>query len=218
MAGVTTSSYTQDTRARTGRRKKAWWCVLPRPKGYRSRRASAGRWRSFLLCWPFAVSRGAETKGPSGGRPARRGPSVIETRRVELALLGLASRGVVVGMAVKPRKAERAHAGEVFPNLVAHQPGTAISSAVRGTPNRHCGIAAVSWRALRYGHESRTGGATRRCRGEMRARACINGPARDSTSRAPGRATSWSRRCWSNGRPSCSEKSGSPRRNHGSFG
>jgi hypothetical protein len=116
MTGVTTNSYTQDARERTGRRKKAWWCVSPRPKGHRSRHASVRRWRSSLLCSPFAVSRGAETKGLSDGRPARRGPSVIETRRVGLALLGLASRGVVVGMTVKPRKAERAHTGEVFPH------------------------------------------------------------------------------------------------------
>ena len=123
MTGVTTNSYTQDARERTGRRKKAWWCVLPRPKGYRSRHASVRRWRSSLLCSPFAVSRGAETKGPSGGRPARRGPSVIETRRVELALLGLASRGVVVGMTVKPRKAAEPTQARSFPNLVGHQPG-----------------------------------------------------------------------------------------------
>src|SRR5439155_6617248 len=151
----TSNSCGQGPMERTGSGRTAWWCAWPRQRttAHKCGKPATGArlWRSWKSRLGVLARREAVVRTP--GSP-----------------VGVAGGGVDEACLVRRPRRELVRVGE---ESCASGGRTAISRAVRGAPNRQCGIAAARVLEARCGLQSRQpGGDSRRGRGETQFTRC----------------------------------------------
>ena len=137
MCFGTSNSYVKGRTERAGRLQTAWWCAWPRRNGRGGAHAKPKHWTR--LCQGTGFPPGVRVRAEPVPRAPRGG--------VGMADLRVGSTHLVRG---SPRE-------DVLVSCRTRGCRTAIARAVRGTPNRKCGIAAAALSA-RCGHQSRKPG------------------------------------------------------------
>jgi hypothetical protein len=124
MCFGTSNSYAKGRTDRTGRLQTAWWCAWPRRNGRGGTHAKPKHWT--CLCQGMGLRPGLRARGERLPRAPRGGVGMADLRVGSARLVRLSPREdvLVSGRAGRCR--------------------TAIARAVRGTPNRSCGIAAAA--------------------------------------------------------------------------